>query len=263
MNKYLLTIALLCVAGLANAQAYQKSVSPGTQNVRVRITFITIADGSDGTGLGDTEIELYYQREGEVVSADFSTGDKAALNDTHDDGTIGELGTSGVYEIDVPDTAFATASTVYIWGTASGYVCNGATVLVMPSIAVNSSGHTTPADGSLTNAKFGTGAITAGTIATNAIGNEELAASAATEIVDEFESQSTNDPSGFRVNVLQVNGTTQTAANLGSLISTLDTVADNIYAAMIRIGTKYTYTNSDTADGQNDPSKDNVTITTP
>jgi len=50
----------------------------------------------------------------------------------------------------------------------------------------------------------------------------------ATEIVDEWETQSQADPTGFHVNVKEVNGTAQTAGDIPALVTTVDTVVDGI-----------------------------------
>ena len=54
-------------------------------------------------------------------------------------------------------------------------------------------------------------AITEAKIADNAIAGEHLNATACTKIIDDFETQSQADPTGFHVNVKEVNGTGQTA----------------------------------------------------
>lgn len=58
-------------------------------------------------------------------------------------------------------------------------------------------------------------AITAAKIANDAITSDQLAASACTKIIDDFETQSQADPTGFHVNVKEINGTAQTANDVG------------------------------------------------
>lgn len=71
-------------------------------------------------------------------------------------------------------------------------------------------------------------AITAAKIADNAITSDQLAASACTKIINDFETQSAADPTGFKVNVMEINGTAQTANDNGADINTL---IDRITAA--------------------------------
>ena len=62
-----------------------------------------------------------------------------------------------------------------------------------------------------------------------------------TEIVDEWESQANTDPTGFKVNVMEVNGTGQTANDNGADINeiltaagtTLDTILDEMRIALV------------------------------
>ncbi|MGB2807998.1 MAG: hypothetical protein WBC22_09665 [Sedimentisphaerales bacterium] len=65
--------------------------------------------------------------------------------------------------------------------------------------------------------------ITAASIADNAIAGEHLNATAVTKIIDDFETQSQADPTGFHVNVKEVNGTAQTANDNSADINTLIT----------------------------------------
>ena len=58
-------------------------------------------------------------------------------------------------------------------------------------------------------------AITEAKIADNAIAAEHLNATACTKIIDDFETQSQADPTGFHVNVKEINGTAQTANDVG------------------------------------------------
>lgn len=54
----------------------------------------------------------------------------------------------------------------------------------------------------------------------------------ATEVVDEWETQSQADPTGFHVNLLEVAGTAQTAGDLAALITTADTAIDSVFALL-------------------------------
>jgi len=75
----------------------------------------------------------------------------------------------------------------------------------------------------ITAASINADAITEAKIADNAIASEHLNATAVTKIIDDFETQSQADPTGFHVNVKEVNGTAQTANDNGADINTLVT----------------------------------------
>jgi hypothetical protein len=53
------------------------------------------------------------------------------------------------------------------------------------------------------------------TIQADAIDAASLKADAVTKIIDDFETQSAADPTGFKVNVMEINGTAQTAGDVG------------------------------------------------
>lgn len=63
--------------------------------------------------------------------------------------------------------------------------------------------------------------ITSGVIAHDAIGSSELALSAVEEIINNFETQSNIDPTGFKVNMMEVNGTPQTANDMSGDIDAI------------------------------------------
>ena len=68
--------------------------------------------------------------------------------------------------------------------------------------------------------------IAANSIAADAINAASLKADAVTKIIDDFETQSQADPTGFHVNVKEVNGTAQTAGDLATLLVDIPTVAE-------------------------------------
>ena len=77
------------------------------------------------------------------------------------------------------------------------------------------------AGGVLALLKAGTVDVNAKTITNGIIVGDTLAASACTKIIDDFEEQSQADPTGFHVNVKEVNGTSQTANDNSADINTL------------------------------------------
>ncbi len=76
-------------------------------------------------------------------------------------------------------------------------------------------------NGAITANTLGADCITEAKIADNAIAAEHLNATACTKIIDDFETQSQADPTGFHVNVKEVNGTAQTANDNGADINTI------------------------------------------
>ena len=80
-------------------------------------------------------------------------------------------------------------------------------------------------------AEIAADAIGASELAADSITSSELAASAATEITDDWESQSQTDPTGFHVNVKEVNGTAQTANDNGADINLILTDTTEIGVA--------------------------------
>ena len=95
-----------------------------------------------------------------------------------------------------------------ITGDLSGSVgtCAAATVSAMGAAVIDA-------------ASIKADAITEAKIADNAIAGEHLNATACTKIIDDFETQSQADPTGFHVNVKEVNGTGQTANDNGADIN--------------------------------------------
>ena len=91
-------------------------------------------------------------------------------------------------------------------------------------------------DSALATAQVDLNLITGGSgviIDTDAIGAAQLSASASAEITDDWETQSQADPTGFRVNVLEVAGTSQTANDNSADINLIlaDTGTDGVVLA--------------------------------
>lgn len=81
----------------------------------------------------------------------------------------------------------------------------GTAAIDADAIAANAIGASEIADGAIDAGAIAADAIGASEIATDAIGSAELAATAAAEIVDNWETQSQADPTGFEVNVKEMN----------------------------------------------------------
>jgi len=74
-----------------------------------------------------------------------------------------------------------------------------------------------------------------------------LSAAGNTAVIDEFETQSAADPTGFKVNVMEVNGTAQTANDNGADINAIlaDTGTDGVVAAASKTGYALTAADKD------------------
>ena len=72
--------------------------------------------------------------------------------------------------------------------------------------------------GVLTASAFAANALVAATFATDSITSDAFAASAATKIIDDFETQSQADPSGFHVNAMEINSVDLTGDGDGTPI---------------------------------------------
>lgn len=103
----------------------------------------------------------------------------------------------------------------------------GADCITNAKIADNAIAVENIKDAAITAAKIAGDAITEAKIANNAIAGEHLNATACTKIIDDFETQSQADPTGFHVNVKEVNGTAQTANDNGADINILITALVN------------------------------------
>lgn len=88
------------------------------------------------------------------------------------------------------------------------------------------------AGGVLALLKAGTVDVNTKTITNGIIIGDTLAASACTKIIDDFETQSQADPTGFHVNVKEVNGTAQTANDNGADINDILTDTAELGAAV-------------------------------
>ncbi|MCK5225158.1 MAG: hypothetical protein KAQ89_00415 [Planctomycetes bacterium] len=138
---------------------------------------------------------------GITVSVDFDgiTGSHMVKIDTSDD-TVGGFWVVGhEYFVRIEGTTIDGATINSVIGQFS--IENRFKEVTVTSIAANT----------ITAASINADAITEAKIADNAIAGEHLNATACTKIIDDFETQSQADPTGFHVNVKEVNGTAQTA----------------------------------------------------
>jgi len=128
---------------------------------------------------------------------------------TGDDHDISEpLANVGMYGIEIPasagDANNDTEGTGWITGSATGLMPWAGPEIIFRAAAIN-------------NALIDDATITVGTCTTNTDMVTEPPTAAA--VVNEFETQSQADPTGFHVNVLEVNGTAQTANDNGADIN--------------------------------------------
>jgi len=109
----------------------------------------------------------------------------------------------------------------------------GADCITSAKIADNALANEHFADGALTSTEITSAAgCVVASIAENAITGAALHADACTKIIDDFETQSQADPTGFHVNVKEVNGTAQTANDMSGDIDDILTDTAELGAAV-------------------------------
>jgi len=103
-----------------------RAIKKGATDQSVVIRIVDSGDGTPETGVvyNTSGIDLWYRREGEVLTS-ITEATLSALNDAHSDGGILHIG-DGYYRLDLPDAAVATGSNgVMIGGTVTGMVVVG------------------------------------------------------------------------------------------------------------------------------------------
>lgn len=103
-----------------------RPILKGSTDQSVVIRIIDSVDGTPETGVvfNTPGIDLEYRREG-AVSTDITEATLSALSDAHSDGGILHIG-NGYYRLDLPDAAVATgANGVLVHGTVTGMVVIG------------------------------------------------------------------------------------------------------------------------------------------
>lgn len=173
----------------------------GATSQSIELYIIDSTDGTPETGVlwNTAGIDLKYRRkDAAVVSITEAALTTPALTDTWETGGFLEIG-NGVYRLDLPDAALAAGvDRVVVFGTVTGMVVLPVTIHLLAldlSTALSSQ--------------------TIGTCTTNT----DLVSAAA--VVNEWETQSQADPTGFHVNVMEVNGTGQTANDNGADINAI------------------------------------------
>ena len=151
-------------------------IKKDSTDITLQIKLRSNTTGALLTGVTITDLDLYYIRveddEDVTLSAKADFTALTALTDAHTDNKAIEIGL-GYYRIDIPDAAFATG------------VTTGSIIVV---------------DGS------GTPAVLTATIDFQLVDFNPY--DLKSEIVDEFETQSQADPTGFHVNTMEVVGLT-------------------------------------------------------
>jgi len=100
-----------------------RAVQPGSTSVRIYMQAITVADGTNATGIAfnTSGIEMWYAREGGAKTT-ITPVILAALTTGYTSGGLLHV-SDGVFRLDVPNAAFAVgANTVVIGGKATGIV---------------------------------------------------------------------------------------------------------------------------------------------
>jgi hypothetical protein len=200
--KYL-AIALVAWSGVAYAGTI-KTIQAGATDQTVTVKIIDADDGLPVTTAAfDTSgIDLEYWRHGANAATDITEATQTA-NGAHSDGGFVHIG-HGIYRLDLPDAAVAAGATaVEVYGTITGMIVIGGTVDLSPPANVVQFGgtngtfatgrpevNTTHIAGSAVSTSsaqigvnvvnaggtaWGSGAITANVIATDAIGELEVA----------------------------------------------------------------------------------------
>jgi hypothetical protein len=160
-----------------------------------------------------------------------------SVNQAQDNATTAEIKTAletGLTLATLSITGQLDAGNLLVDGTT---VLTGATTLsgdvtIAEEVALSK---TLGITGAVTlTAGINAGAIS-GTLANDLITAASLKADAATKIIDDFETQSAADPTGFQVNVMEINGTAQTAgADLGGAHGIVS-IQDDIDTLLTRI----------------------------
>ena len=201
-------------------------VKKDSTDVSVTIRVIDSTDGTPETAFdhSTTGIDLWYRREG-AAKVSITEAALAALTTAHTDGGVEQIG-DGEVRLDLPDAAVATgAKHVDVGGTATGMVVIGGRIRLvdydpddsvrmgmtaLPNAAADAAGGLPISDA---------GGLDIDTKLANAVPT-------AAAIVNEWETQSQADPTGFHVNVKEVNGTAQTAGDIPALVVTADAAID-------------------------------------
>lgn len=213
---------------------YTIDVKKATTDVTVYVKVIDSTDGSAETGVAyDTSgIDLWYMREGADHTAITEATQTAA--GAHSDGGFVHI-SDGWCRLDLPDAACAAGvDHVYVGGTVTGMIVLGVAINLVdydPFDSVRMGMTALPnaaadAAGGLPISDAGGLDMDAILADTNELQTDDipgaiagLSIPTAAAIVDEWESQSQADPTGFHVNVKEVNGTAQTANDNGADIN--------------------------------------------
>lgn len=223
-----------------------RPIKRGSTDVTV---YVKIIDST--TGAPETEVtfetagvDLWYMRYGAdhvaITEKTLATVDIATT--AHDDGGFLHV-SDGVYRLDLPDAACAAAAgvdSVTVGGTFTGMIVipeeyplvasDPYTDLIGTPVALDSG--TATIAGMLTKMADDNGGadFDAGTDSLQEL-KDSLAT--ASDIVDEWETQSQASATGFQVNVKEVNGTAQTANDNGADINAIlaDTGTDGVVVA--------------------------------
>jgi hypothetical protein len=220
----------------ANLEAYTDGTTPIPANAIQFSADAAAADNAelffDGTGYAGGTIKLGV----DAVAFSGDTGAADALELAYD-GTAGTVAVHGIIDQGTANTGSAADTfvlragqsladranagwTVYLAsGTGAGQsrLC-GAFTTADDTCTIAPDWDTTP-DNTSVYKIYATPPGTAGSLT-------------AAAIVDEFESQSTADPTGFRVNVMEVGGVAQTARDLGGEIDAVESDIDTLLARL-------------------------------
>ncbi|MCK5617105.1 hypothetical protein KAR91_85370 [Candidatus Pacearchaeota archaeon] len=197
-----LIVFLIILLGLCVPAEAELRENGSTSN----IVYFVMTDRT--TGVRDTTItignlEMYYIEDQAAESADAFVGTHGAVTDAYTTGECIHVG-HGVYRTDWPNAAFdggigKKVHLTLVDGDAGAF---DETIMVELSVPVDS-------------------VLVDSVTPTSQAGQ-------ATATVNEWESQSQADPTGFHVNIKEVNGTAQTAGDISAQIATAQTDLDTI-----------------------------------
>ncbi len=219
-------------------------VKEGTTDYSVEIRIVDSTDGTPETGVvfNTTGIDLWYRRPGSAHTS--ITEVTQTEGGAHTDGGFVHI-SDGVYRLDLPDAAVAAgADYVTIGGTVTGMIVIGGRVRIKANTEEDIYDRIGAPAGASVSADIAT------------VDTNVDALPSAADVVNEWETQSQADPTGFHVNVLEVAGTAQTANDIGNDVNAIltdtgttipatlttiegkiDTVDSNVDAVLVDTGT--------------------------
>lgn len=129
MRKLILLLAAVALSSPAYASVI-KTVAAGATDVSVTVKVIDSTDGTPETSVTfeTSGIDLEYWIHGANTVTDITEATQT-VNGAHSDGGFVAVG-HGIYRLDLPDAAVASAGAVEVLGTITGMIVIGGTVVI-------------------------------------------------------------------------------------------------------------------------------------